>query len=110
MARQDRIGSYMTSINHDKHGFTNVVYFNTTVVSFNNEVIFLDSGRYLTKSTKDRMNQTSSEYNLGYHVFQQRGNWFVSFGNYVHEFEDGMCLYRHNFKIMQCNKENILRR
>lgn len=54
----------------------------------------MNSGGWLTKVTKDRMNQTANEFNLGYGVYQKNGKWFVTFKGEVLPFKDGMKLVR----------------
>jgi len=94
MARTNTIGKTATAVFTDRNGMTNVVYHNTTVVSFNNDKIILDNGGYLTVTTKLRMNQTANQFNLGYCVFQKNHEWFVDFNNQVVPFESGMALNR----------------
>ena len=89
------MGKYQTSI-YSSDGFTNVRYFDTIVVSFSTTEIHLNSGGWMTVSTKTRMNQTSNQYGLGFSVFQKDFKWFVSYNGKVRPFSDGMILYRNN--------------
>lgn len=71
-----------------------VKYHNTDVVSFNNDEIILDSGGWATSTTKTRMNQVSTEYNLGYSVSQRNYDWYVQYKGKEIPFSDGMSLNR----------------
>ena len=70
MAQLDRVGSVHTSV-YTEDGYTRVVYHSTCVVKFNQDKIILNSGGWYTQTTKNRMNQASSQYNLGYQVYQK---------------------------------------
>lgn len=53
--------------------------------------ISLNSGGYRTATTKLAMNQASNQFSLGFQVWQQKGDWFVTMRNGdVHPFVDGM--------------------
>lgn len=53
--------------------------------------VTLNSGGYMTATTKTRMNQFSNQYCGGdYQVFQKGGKWFVTFNDETKEFFDGM--------------------
>ena len=71
------IKAHKTAIFVDDDNFTKVIYHSTKVVEFNRDTIVLNSGGYETKTTKDRMNQTASEYMLDYAVFQFDFDWYV---------------------------------
>lgn len=62
-----------------RNGETNVVYHNTTVVSFDADKITLNTGGWKTVTTKTRMNQASNQFDLGYDVRQKDFNWFVDY-------------------------------
>ena len=66
----------------------------TIVVVFDRESIKLDSGGWHTATTKLRMNQVSNQYDLGYLVFQIKGEWFVEYRGEDIPFYDGMILRR----------------
>jgi len=80
MAQQTQIGSHKTSV-FTEEGYTRVVYHSTCIVKFNHEEVILNSGGYSTATTKTRMNQASSQFELGYHIFQKDFDWFVRFYN-----------------------------
>lgn len=69
-----------------------VSYWNTDVVTIQDGYVTLNSGGWLTQTTKKRMNQVSDEYDIGYKVYQKNGEWFVSFNGKELPFADGMVL------------------
>lgn len=75
---------------------TEVKYHATVVVKFDENEIILNSGGWRTVTTKSRMNQTSNEFNLGFGVYQRKGDWFVDSKGCDEPipFEDGMKLER----------------
>lgn len=79
MEQFNELGSHKTSVFTDSEGFTNVVYHSTAVVRFSQskDRIILNSGGYLTNTTKTRMNQSSNQFRLGFSVFQRNFDWFV---------------------------------
>jgi hypothetical protein len=76
MTQQTTIGTHKTKIYREGE-YTKVKYYNTDVVSFNDEEIILKTGGYKTKTTKTRMNQTSRQFNLGFNVYQKNWEWYV---------------------------------
>lgn len=59
---------------------TDVIYKGTRVVHvYVSGEIRLDTGGWKTHTTKRRMNQASTQYDLGYRVYQKAGAWFVHF-------------------------------
>ena len=93
MARMYEVGSHKTSV-LTEGGWTKVIYHNTVVVKWNKNKIVLDSGMWLTNTTKTRMNQASNQYGLGYTIFQKNFQWFVEYKGKTYEFHDGMELKR----------------
>lgn len=97
MARIDKIGKTATKVLNE-NGFTKVVYHNTAVVKFDQDIIELNSGGWRTNTTKVRMNQASNQFGLGFHVFQRNGDWYVTVENngQIDEltFGDGMIISR----------------
>ncbi len=87
------IGKHKTNV-FKEGNFTNVVYHSTKVVDFSNESIRLNSGGWRTVSTKDRMNQTSVQFNLGFRIFQDKFVWYVDFKGRKQRFYDHMILFR----------------
>ena len=76
MAQQQKVGRVATTI-HTEDGSTRVIYHQTTVVQFDNDLIVLDTGGWKTPTTKTRMNQAASQFNLGYRVYQEDFAWYV---------------------------------
>lgn len=91
MAQQHTIGKTNTTVKTIM-GETTVTYYETAVVRFDDTTITLDMGGWNSATTKTRMNQTSHQFDLGYTVYQKRGDWFVDFkGRYSIPF-DGQTL------------------
>ena len=65
------------------NGQTNiaVVLYGTSVVVVKNNQITLNTGGWFTTTTKQRMNQASQEFNLGYSVYAAKGHWYVEYKN-----------------------------
>ena len=90
----NKIGKVATAVIQENFG-TKVKYHNTVVVEFDIDQIILNSGGWKTLTTKNRMNQTSNEYNLGFQVFQKDFDWYVDFDGKIIPFKDGMILERN---------------
>lgn len=73
-----------------------VKYHQTEVVKVDRQgVITLDSGGWMTATTKLRMNQAANQYGLGFGVFQKAGKWYVQVTGWpVMDFYDGMMFKR----------------
>lgn len=71
-----------------------VRYHNTDVVNvYRDGRIKLNSGGWRTATTKNRMNQASNQFGLGYRVYQIDFKWFVDCPDGVaRPFWDGMIL------------------
>jgi len=93
MPQLQRVGNHATSI-FTEDGFTKIVYHTTVVVKFNYDTIVLNSGGWETATTKVRMNQASSQYNLGFTVLQKDFEWFISYNGKVIDFHDNIELKR----------------
>ena len=87
LASSGTISRYQTKIKSSPAGQTQVIFYYTPVVSFDNKQIILNSGGWWTMSTKKRMNQVSEFYGLGFRVFQKAGDWFVDYKNAVQPFD-----------------------
>ena len=79
------LNSYKTRVLTDQ-AKTRVFFYDTPVVTFDENTIDLDHGGWRTHSTKVRMNQASQEFGLGYAVFQKDHEWFVDYRGEVHPF------------------------
>lgn len=93
MPQTGTIGKTATTIYTD-NGFTNVKYHQTNVVKFSPEKIILNSNGWNTATTKNRMNQTSNQFDLGYRVFQKDYSWYVDFKGETFDYSDHMELNR----------------
>ena len=91
MARQDQLGKGNTTVKTE-NGTTTITFHATDIVKFSSEAIQLDSGGWLTATTKTRMNQASNQFDLGYSVFQKGGAWFVKTKSGTIPFEDKMVI------------------
>lgn len=97
MPQMDNIGKHKTTI-QSSGDVTVVTYHATPIVTINHRegTVTLDSGGWRTKTTKTRMNQAASEFNLPYHIYQKRYKWYVDYYNYTLFFIDGMKLPLEN--------------
>jgi hypothetical protein len=94
MARTRQLGKTATSV-RTENGVTSVRYRNTDVVKFDSKTITLNSGRWLTATTKTRMNQAANQFDLGFQVSQKDFLWTVRLANGKQiEFKDGMTIKR----------------
>ena len=105
MSQTQTVGTVATTVRTGEDGMTRVVYHSTAVVAFNDKIIKLDSGGWLTKTTKLRINQAANQYKLGFQVFQKDFDWFVAIKDFGDNgegydwdhpltFEDGMIIER----------------
>lgn len=74
--------------------YTRSIYHNTPVVSFNRDKIILNSGGWMTSTTKKRMNQVAEMFNLKYQVYQKDYNWYIDYKGQTFDFYDGFILSR----------------
>ena len=72
------ITSNNTSI-HQHGANTYVTLHATHVVTFDDAWVILRTGGYFTVTTKRRMNEASTHFDLGYRVIQQNYKWRVVF-------------------------------
>ena len=72
------IGKTATTI-QPRNGWIAVKYHDTDVVSYqpNSRVVVLNSGGWLTPTTKRRMNEASDEFGLGFKVYSKAKQWYV---------------------------------
>lgn len=59
---------------------TEIAYHGTKVVIFDEHKIVLNTGGYLTNTTKRRMNEASDLFGLGYRVYAVKRLWHVTYG------------------------------
>jgi len=100
MSQTQLIRGVATSIRFEEETDDTVIrYHSTDVVRFNADRIILDSGGKQTITTKLRMNQAANQFGLGFQVFQVfqvRRKWFVSVGEVILDFVNGMEIKRGN--------------
>lgn len=77
MSQQSRIGKTATKIGFED-GKHYVQYHDTKVVIWDHENITLNTGGWMTATTKSRMNQTARQMVLNFSVYQKDYRWFVS--------------------------------
>tara|TARA_R110000824_G_scaffold319849_1_gene506831 strand:+ start:424 stop:735 length:312 start_codon:yes stop_codon:yes gene_type:complete len=99
MGQLRKLGRANTVIKTDDK-WTTIIYHSTNIVKFNNKEIILNTADDLgkthhTKSTKDRMNQASCQYSLGYVVFQKDFEWFITFDGKTMDFKENIKLSRN---------------
>lgn len=82
MPQMTKLAKANTKIRHED-GETIIRLYNTDVVRFNHQRVVLDSGGHKTATTKTRMNQAASQYNLPYKVWCRKGAWCVTIYNPV---------------------------
>jgi hypothetical protein len=83
-----KVGKTATKVVHSEDGAIIVTYHATNVVTRGIDgTITLDTGGWFTKTTKERMNQASDQFQLGYKVWQERGAWFVRYGGNGYPFD-----------------------
>ena len=93
MAQTEKIGTHATAI-YENNGYIVVRYHATQVVKFNDHEIVLNSDGWQTHTTKNRMNQASNQFNLGFIVRQKDYNWHVYWDGQWRPFFDGIVLKR----------------
>ncbi len=82
MPTLQKIGSHKTTVSHLLLGpkpSTVITYHETPVVIFDEDSIALNTGGWNTVTTRNRMNQASNQFNLGFRVFQKRGELFCNY-------------------------------
>ena len=77
MGQLRTVGKVHTTINRGD-GVTTITYHDTAVGEFTNDTIWLNTGGWITVTTKTRMNQAANQFDLGYSVFQKKGEWFIA--------------------------------
>jgi hypothetical protein len=89
MSQQHTIGKRNTTVRSKMvNGELSVVYHSTEIVHIEKGVVTLNTGGYFTATTKTRMNQTASQFGLGYRVSQKNFSWYLSYADKVIPFVD----------------------
>ena len=84
-----KIGSHKTRIVQEGEA-TKVFYHDTSVVTFDQHTITLNTGGWNTSTTKKRMNQTSSVYGLNFQVYQKNFAFYCDYNGKEIPFEDSI--------------------
>jgi hypothetical protein len=93
MPQLQRVSKYRTKIiSTGGVGSFKVKLYNTDIVNVADGRVVLNTGGFHTSTTRNRMNQASNQFDLGYRVFQRRGNMFVSSKGDEFPFYDGITL------------------
>lgn len=66
-----------TNIQENNKGYIVVKLYETEIVKFNRFHIILNSGGFRTATTKRRMNEISSRFNLKFFVYQHKKEWYI---------------------------------
>ena len=107
MSQQTQIGRHKTTIYHDGTHQC-VKYHNTKVVRFNDDEIILNTGGWFTATTKTRMNQAASQFNLGFKVYQKNYEWVIEFRDTVIHWgrgrTDKITSHKHN-TMKKCTRD-----
>ena len=92
MGQVNTIGTHKTTIATDNNVLM-VTYHNTIVVKVtNNRYVTLNTGGWYTNTTKTRMNQASNQYGLRFSVYQVDFAWYVSIGDDMQPYYDGIVI------------------
>ena len=89
-----------TCVYEDEKGYTIVVLYNTQIAKFNSSEIILNSGGYLTDTTKNRMNQCFFENNIPISIYQRKGQWYINSPKGIIEFSNHMILDRFELNLL----------
>ena len=96
MSQQQTVGTHKTTVARDNNVLM-VTYHNTVVVKVvDNRYVTLNTGGWYTTTTKRRMNQASLQYSLGYVVYQADFVWYVSIGDEIEPYYDGITIDTKN--------------
>lgn len=95
MSQQSKLGTTATSLWVSSDGWTRVKYHDTTIIKWNEDSIVLDSGGWMTATTRRRMNQAAKQFKLSFRLVQQDSAWLVVLGaGRTLNFSDGMTIAR----------------
>lgn len=92
LAKKGNTKIYETSVDRVTYA-TQIAVWNTNIVNiYTNkatgkiERLILHTGGYFSSLTKNRMNQASTEYNLGYVVYQKKHKWYCDYNGKTYQF------------------------
>jgi len=79
---------------YDFNGKTSIKLYDTYIFKIDHETmqITLNSGGWNTKHTKKCINMSFDSCHVNAHLFQKKGEWFVSFRDKIVPFTDSMIL------------------
>ena len=85
------LGTHKTSLFTETNPLSNLIqtkvcFHSTLIVVFDSEKITLDNGGWYTPTTKKRMNQASSDFSLGFKVYQKNYEWYCEYQGKIHSF------------------------
>lgn len=99
MSRSNEVGKTATKVATRAGRLLSVTYHNTKVVTLADDgTITLDTGGYRTNTTKLRMNQAAEQFKLGYHVYQEKGDWWVKTDGKIVRFDTNVMILAYHFK------------
>ena len=84
-----------TEVNYNSNTDCSAVYLHGShiaTVDHNTNALKLSSCGWHSVTTKSRLNAILSEVMYGASVYQRQFNWFLSYNNQTHDFNDGMIL------------------
>lgn len=94
--RTNQLGVHATNT-FVENGKTKVVYHSTPIAVFDHVSIALDTGGWMSASTKMRMNQASKQFDLGFAVFQKDFKWFVQYDGATIPFKDNTVKFKRHY-------------
>ena len=101
MAQIRYVGRHATKV--FKSGkWTVIQYHQTPVVTFNDEIVILNNGDWITSTTRNRMNQASNQFGLSYQV-HIKDYWWM----WVETFDGKFKKKFVNYAIILANGEII---
>jgi hypothetical protein len=87
------IGRNNTTVVREDDGSVVVTLHSTHIVKIDGGgIVTLDSGGYMTNTTKTRMNQVAEGFHLNFAVYQRNHQWYVKVPGGDLDFEDGMTI------------------
>lgn len=70
----------------DENGWKHVSYFGNDIVSFNEKSVVLRTCGWPTKLTMSRMNDASTQFNLGYCISAKKFEWIIKTAHSAQKF------------------------
>lgn len=77
MPSMDKLSSYCTTIATDGDA-TRITYHRTPIVTFDADNVTLRTGGWDTVTTRRKMNQAARQFGLGFSVYRDKGESYVS--------------------------------